>query len=109
MMSEQFYSIIWTKTALQDLQNMVRHTASDSSRQASDIYMEIKQHVKRLQQLPFRGRVVPELHFFGVSVYKELIIKPWRVIYKIEGKNVYILAVIDGRRNVEDILFDRLV
>jgi toxin ParE1/3/4 len=109
MMSEQLYSVIWTKTAFQDLQNMVRYIASDSSRQASEIYMEIKQHVKKLHQLPFRGRVVPELHFFGVSVYRELIIKPWRVIYKVEGRNVLILAVIDGRRNVEDILFDRLV
>jgi addiction module RelE/StbE family toxin len=109
MMSEQLYSVIWTKTALQDQQNIVRYIHSDSSRQASDIYMEIKQHVKELQQLPFRGRIVPELHFFGVSVYREPIIKPWRVIYKIEGRNVYILAVIDGRRNVEDILFERLV
>ncbi|EEG78920.1 plasmid stabilization system [Dethiobacter alkaliphilus AHT 1] len=108
-MSEELYSVVWTKTALQDLQSIIRYISSHSNRQAKNIYVEIKEHVKDLRQLPFRGRVVPELQFFGVLIYRELIVKPWRIIYKLEGKNVWILAVIDGRRNVEDILFNRLV
>lgn len=37
-------------------------------------------------------------------------LKPMRrLIYKVEGKTVWVLAVVDGRGNVEDILLDRLV
>jgi hypothetical protein len=31
------------------------------------------------------------------------------MIYRTEGKNVIILTVIDGRRNLEDILLERLL
>jgi len=37
------------------------------------------------------------------------VIRPWRVIYRIEAERVYVVAVIDGRRNVEDILLARLL
>jgi hypothetical protein len=42
-------------------------------------------------------------------IYRELIELPWRIIYKIEEDKVFVLAVIDGRRNMEDILLDRFV
>jgi len=40
--------------------------------------------------------------------YRELIISPWRVIYRISEKSVYVLSVLDARQNIEDILFRRL-
>ncbi|MDD4169451.1 MAG: type II toxin-antitoxin system RelE/ParE family toxin [Desulfotomaculaceae bacterium] len=41
--------------------------------------------------------------------YRELIAPPWRIIYKIEGNKVLVLAVINARRNVEDVLLDRFI
>jgi len=38
-----------------------------------------------------------------------LIYKRWRIVYKIEGNKVYILIVIDSSRDIEDILFRRLL
>jgi len=38
-----------------------------------------------------------------------MVIKPWRVIYRIEKKCVYVVSVIDCRRNVEDVLLERLL
>jgi len=35
--------------------------------------------------------------------------KRWRIVYKIENKNVYILIVVDSGRDIEDILFRRLL
>ena len=40
---------------------------------------------------------------------RELIESPWRILYRIEADTVYVLAVIDARRNVEDLLLDRFV
>lgn len=57
---------------------------------------------------PERGRIVPELESYGITAYRELIVAPWRIIYQVRGNDVYVLAVVDGRRNVEDVLLDRL-
>ncbi|MFQ5686592.1 MAG: type II toxin-antitoxin system prevent-host-death family antitoxin [Candidatus Scalindua sp.] len=62
-----------------------------------------------LYRLPERGRIVPELKEYNILQYREIIIDPWRVIYKVAGKKVFVMAVVDSRRNVEDILLDRLV
>jgi toxin ParE1/3/4 len=39
--------------------------------------------------------------------YHEIIISLWRLMYKIENNFVCVMAVIDGRRNIEDILLQR--
>ena len=45
----------------------------------------------------------------GILTYRELIERPWRILYRVEANTVYVLALIDARRNVEDILLDRFV
>jgi len=35
--------------------------------------------------------------------------KRWRIVYKIENEKVYILIVVDSGRDIEDILFGRLL
>ena len=42
-------------------------------------------------------------------LYRELILGPWRLIYRLDRGQMYVLAVIDGRRNVEDLLLRRLM
>lgn len=70
---------------------------------------QMEKRVASLKTLPERGRVVPELAAFGIRTYRELLVTPWRIIYRISGRTVYVLAVLDGRRNVEDVLLDRLL
>jgi len=41
--------------------------------------------------------------------WRELIASPWRIIYRIEGRLVFVDLVLDGRRDVEDILMQRLL
>ena len=59
--------------------------------------------------MPLKGRIVPELRFFNILSYREMIYPPWRIIYRIMEDKVWILAVIDVRRNMEDILLERFV
>jgi plasmid stabilization system protein ParE len=56
-----------------------------------------------------RGRLVPELRSIGVHQYRELVERPWRIVYRIEPDTVIVLAVLDGRRDLESLLLDRLV
>ena len=34
---------------------------------------------------------------------------PWRIVYKEQQEKIFIVAVFDGRRNIEDILLRRLL
>ena len=55
------------------------------------------------------GRVVPEFAHFGIRSWRELIVRPYRVIYRIDGHTVYVLAVVDGRRELDDLLLEKLI
>lgn len=103
------FQVFWTKTAQQDIKRIVEYIASDNQAEARRVFAEIRGKAAGLSNLPLRGRVVPELKFHGILGYREIIRRPWRIIYRVEGDRVYILAVIDSRRNVEDMLLARLI
>ena len=41
---------------------------------------------------------------FALRNWRELIVSPWRIIYRVEGRVVFVDSVLDGRRDVEDAL-----
>ena len=101
------YQVEWAAIAQHDLKQVIDYVAIDSPGNASQILQKIKQKVSALYTMPDRGRIVPELKDQGIHTYREFIIAPWRVIYRISDTTVFVLSVIDSRRNVEDILLDR--
>ncbi len=102
------YEVIWSNIAEKDLIDIVEYISADSPSTALKSFKNIKQKASKLYSFPERGRVVPELRDQGIVQYRELIISPWRVIYRISEKSVYVLSVLDARQNIEDILFRRL-
>ncbi len=103
------FEVIWTKNAEYDLETIIEYIKTDSVEIAKDIFFEIKDQCNNLSIFPASRRVVPELQQIGVLKYRELIFKRWRIIYKIENEKVYILIVVDSGRDIEDILFGRLL
>jgi len=102
------YKILWADVAEHDLMDIIECIAIDSPANALKVLQKIKKMASILNSFPERGRVVPELQDQGIQTYRELITAPWRIIYRISDKNVYVLSVLDARRNVEDILLNRL-
>ena len=103
------YQVAWAKVAENDLKEIIEFISTESPYNALKILNKIKEKASSLYTLPERGRVVPELQDQGISQYRELIIPPWRLIYRIDRREIYILSIIDSRRNVEDILLKRLI
>jgi plasmid stabilization system protein ParE len=103
------YIIVWSNIAENDLISIIEYIAVDSRANAVKIFNKIKQKTAHLYHSPKRGRIVPELKDFGLLQYRELIIPPWKIIYRISENKVYVLSAIDSRQNVEDILLKRLV
>jgi len=103
------HKIIWTHVAEKDLKNIIGYISTDSPQNALKILKKIKKKASDLYTLPERGRIVPELQDQGILQYRELVIPPWRLIYRIAERKIFVLSVIDSRRNVEDILLNRLI
>ncbi|MEW6087176.1 MAG: type II toxin-antitoxin system RelE/ParE family toxin [bacterium] len=103
------YEVIWSNTADEDLDKIIDYIAQDSIDNAINVFNKIKNKCENLYFYPNRGRVIPELEDYGILWYRELIINPWRIIYRITESYVYVLSVIDSRRNVEDILLSRFI
>lgn len=104
----QKYDVVWSHIAENDLKNILEYIADDSPPNALKIFHRIKQKTSSLYTFPERGRIVPELRDQGILQYRELVISPWRILYRISEKRVLVLSVLDSRRNIEDILLKRL-
>lgn len=98
----------WTHVAESDLLEIIARIALDRPRAAEEILTEIWRKAQSLPELSERGRVVPELDQLGTKEYREMILAPWRIVYRIRPKQIEIMAVFDSRRNVEDLLLKRL-
>ncbi|MEA2028359.1 MAG: type II toxin-antitoxin system RelE/ParE family toxin, partial [Campylobacterota bacterium] len=73
------------------------------------IFLAIKEQGNNLNTMPLRHRIVPELQLLGITRYREIIYKRWRIIYRVSQESVFIVAIFDTARNLEDILFERLI
>ena len=102
------YEVIWTNSAQFDLELIIEYLKSDDIAIAKKIFDAIKKKCESLHHFPKRNRIVPELQQIGITKYREIIYKRYRIVYKIDKTKVYIMAVIDSSRNFEDILFHRL-
>jgi len=103
------YKVGWANVAESDLKDIIDYISIDSPQNALNLLNKIKQKASDLYALPERGRIVPELKDQGILQYREIVIHPWRLIYRITERKVFVLSLIDSRRNVEDVLFKRFV
>lgn len=106
---KKFYDVRWSETSEKDLIDIIEYIAEDNPLNAYGIFKKIKRKTFSLYTFPDRGRIVPELQAQGITQYRELVVPSWRIIYRISERKVYVLSVLDGRRNVEDILLKRMI
>jgi toxin ParE1/3/4 len=70
---------------------------------------KLKQKASLPARFPERGRFVPELGRFAIRTYRELHVRPYRVLYRIAGRRVIVLGVFDGRRDLSELILRRLL
>jgi len=103
------FQVIWAKIAEKDLANILEYITRENPDNAKKILQRIKARTAAFNFSPQRGRVIPELKNFGIIQYRELIIPPWGIFYRISENKVYVLSVLDSRQNLEDILLQRFL
>ena len=70
---------------------------------------QIEQAFRSLSKHPLRGNYPKELLDIGIREYREIFFKPYRIIYRVMGNNVYVLVIADGRRDMQTLLQRRLL
>ncbi|MEI6806455.1 MAG: type II toxin-antitoxin system RelE/ParE family toxin [Myxococcaceae bacterium] len=101
------YLVNWSETAKKDLRDIVDYVAKDNWAAASMLLSKIEERSSELWSFAEQGRIVPELNDIGIAQCRELIVAPWRLVYRVMGQQVLILAVFDGRRSLEAVLLER--
>ena len=89
--------IIWTAPALNDLNEIAEYIALSNLHAAKKLTQKIFAKITRLESHPESGRIPLELKNLN---YREVIINPCRIFYKIDNEQVYILHVMRQERDL---------
>ncbi|MEW6417856.1 MAG: type II toxin-antitoxin system RelE/ParE family toxin [Nitrospirota bacterium] len=103
------YKVFWTDEAALDLNDIIDYISQDKLSAAVSVYKAIRSKCLSLKNNPERYRIVPELLALGISNYREIVHSPYRVIYKLSDFSVYIIAVVDSRRDFETFIYNRIL
>ncbi len=101
--------VIVSQFAKDDLREIVSYYQSLSQKYVEKTISEFEKNVLSLKEFPKSGRIIPELEKQGIENFRELIQGYYRIIYEISGDLVNVHAVIDGRRNFEDIIISKIM
>ncbi len=96
--------------AQQDVDDIIHYLVRQDSIEAVVRFHDlILDQVETLARHPLRWSVAPELRKIGVTEYRELIIPPYSVFFRVRGSTLGIVGVLDRRRDLEEILLQRVL
>jgi toxin ParE1/3/4 len=104
------FAVFLTNDAAGDLDELYDYIALHDAPQKADYVLgQIETAFSRLSKFPERGAHPKELRALGILEYREIFFKPYRIIYRIINKNLYVLLIADGRRDMQTLLQRRLL
>jgi toxin ParE1/3/4 len=89
--------VTWTAPALEDLERIAEYIAIDKPKAARKLVGSVFSAVDRLSRFPRSGRVPPEL---SGSIYREVVVSPCRIFYRVQGSTILILHVMRSERQL---------
>jgi len=104
------FNVVIIKDAEDDMFDIYKYVVYSDGVERSEYLLEkIEETCESLSRLPRRGHVPPELKNIGIYNYLEVHFKPYRIIYQIIDNDVFIHCVLDGRRELQELLQQRLL
>ena len=99
-----------TDDAAHDLEELCEYIDQhDEPGRADYVLEQIEKTLLSLSEHPQRGTYPKELLDLGIREYREIFFKPYRIINRVMGNNVYVLLIADGRRDMQTLLQRRLL
>lgn len=104
------YEVLITTGAERDLVEIHDDIAEfDSPEKADYVLDRLLEAAERLAAFPDRGPHPRKLQALGIREYRQIFFKPYRLIYRVAGKQVFIYVIADGRRDMQSLLSRRLL
>ncbi len=102
--------VLLTAGAVRDLEELYDYIAlHDLPSKAERTLEKIEKTFANLSDSPERGAYPKELLALGIREYREIFFKPYRIIYRVQKNRVYVLLIVDGRRDMQALLQSRLL
>lgn len=104
------YKVLLTHSAERDLEEIYDYIAeTDTPGNANHVLMKLMEVAESLATFPERGSYPKELLLLGIHEYRQAHFKPYRLIYRVMGKQVFIYMIADGRRDMQTLLSRRML
>ncbi|MDP1993006.1 MAG: type II toxin-antitoxin system RelE/ParE family toxin [Syntrophales bacterium] len=104
------FAVLLTNDAARDLEEIYDYMALHDTPQKADYVLEqVEKAFSTLSEFPERGAYPKELAALGIREYREIFFKPYRIVYRVIDKNIYVLLIADGRRDMQTLLQRRLL
>ena len=91
--------VAWTEQAAAELEAIREHMVAQSPAAAAALMAAIARRLDQLEAFPESGRIVPE---YRIPLVREVIVGPYRVLYRLAVGHIEILGVFHGARAVLD-------
>ncbi|PPD05707.1 MAG: addiction module toxin RelE [Methylobacter sp.] len=102
--------VLLAEPAVSDLLSINDYYLTEvSDTTAARIIDNLEAAVNSLSELNERGSIPKELLALGIHQYRQLIVKPYRIVYEKLPDQIIVHAVLDGRRDMQTLLMARLV
>jgi len=109
-MTARRFAVELTQGAEDDLAAIHAWLAANRSPDDADALLDrLLEAVGTLERFPQRGSVPQELQALGISEFRQLLLAPYRLIYRVAGDTVYVFVIADGRRDMQALLERRLL
>lgn len=89
----------WTETAIKNLTGIYQYIAQNSLLYAQRVADKIIRRSEQIAAFPQSGRQVPE---YDTPDVREIVEKPYRIIYRIKADQIDVLAVIHGAQQLPE-------
>ena len=104
------FEVFLTEDANRDFEDIYPYVAEhDVPGKAEALLSHLEEIIEKLSANPNRGSYPKELSVLGMREYRQVFYKPYRLIYRVSGKHVYIYLIADGRRDFQTLLARRLL
>ena len=104
------YKVLLSRSAERDFEEIYNYIAeNDTQGNADHVLDKLMEVAETLAAFPERGSYPKELLALGIREYRQAHFKPYRVIYRVIGKQVLIYMIADGRRDMQTLLSRRML
>lgn len=104
------FNVMLLESASKDLESIYRFLKVSASEAIALREIEtLEAACDSLTENPERGNIPPEIERTGACEYRQIISKSYRIIYQVDEINVFIFAIVHGRRSIQDILRQRII